>query len=354
MLPRKKLLIVYNRFPPIAEDLKKCFLSYGLQVEIFYSTEHTTWFYRKIIRFINRWARNFRLVSKGTDLFKRSRFNFLNFITLSFKKIYDDFQPDLLLIIHGIPFGQSILKDIDVPKIGWWVEPSDHLPELLKNSYAFDIYNSFSQKSVDLLLPTGIDARYLAHAVNPTNFFKTNQEKIYDVVFVGNWSPWRDDVLEAACQVTDQIALYGPQWLKKSKLSKNLLKKIYRGPEVLGDNLNHLFNQTHIVLNASRIEGSYGLNMRFFEVTGAGSLLLTDPVSEIDKHFKDALDLVVYQDLEDLKIKLTQLLKAPDMVSKISMNGQHVVLNQHTYQHLAHQFLLQFEEIMIKKIKPSS
>jgi len=350
----KKILIVYNHFPPIAEDLKLAFSNVGIQADIFYSTDYQSWFYKKMIRPINRLARNLRLVRKGADLFEKCDLNFLNFITLNFKKFYKESQPNFLLFIHGIPFGNDVLKDIDIPKVGWWLEPNDHLPELMKNSASFDIYNSFSQKSVDLLLSVGVDARYLPHAVNLTTFFKSQVAKIYDVAFVGNWSPWRDDVIWAALQVTDHIALHGPQWLKKSKLPKEILNRIYKGPEVLGHDLNHLFNQTHIVLNASRIKGSYGLNMRFFEVTGAGALLLTDPVSEIDKHFKDGLDLMVYQDLEDLKIKLAQLLKVPDMVSKISRSGQHVVLDQHTYQHLAHQFLLQFEEIMIKKIKPSS
>jgi glycosyltransferase involved in cell wall biosynthesis len=354
MFSGKKVLIVYNRFPSIAEDLKQAFEHVGVRADIFYSTDYRSWFYQKIIRPINRLARSLRLIPKGTDLFKHCDLNFINYITLNFKKFYQTSQPDFLLFIHGIPFGNELLKDIDIPKVGWWLEPSDHLPELIKNSTSFDIYNSFSQESVDLLLPVGVDARYLAHAVTSEKFFTTEQTKIYDVVFVGNWSPWRDDVLEAACQVTDRIALYGPQWLKKSKLPKDVLKKIYRGPEILGRDLNQLFNQARVVLNASRIKASHGLNMRFFEVAGAGGLLLTDPVNEIGKHFKDGSELVVYEDVEDLKVKLAQLLGSPDMASKISKNGQHIVLGQHTYQHLAHQFLLQFEEIMKKKIKPSS
>lgn len=345
-----KVLIAYHRFPPIAEDLQRAFQSLGVDAEIFYTTDYEHWFYRRVIRKINRHARNLRLIPKGGDVFKKHPLNLINYVGSNFEQAISRYQPDAVLVIHGLPFGESHISRLSLPKIGWHLEPRDDLPYLVENAKPYDIYNSFSQKDVDLLAQAGYDCRYLSHAVDPEKFHAAaGAARNFDLTFVGNWSPWRDETVRAALEVTTNIALYGGYWEKKSSIPKNLLKQIYKGKEIVGADLNRLFNSSRIVLNASRTPGSHGLNMRFFEVLAAGSLLLTDTVPELEKHFVPDTHLVVYRNTGELKQRLAELLDVPEKQDLIRHAGQRLVIEQHQYRSMAQHFLDQFNEILAKR-----
>jgi glycosyltransferase involved in cell wall biosynthesis len=342
----KKIIIVYHRFPPIAEDLKKAFLRKGINAEIFYTTDFEHWFYRRIIKTVNRYARSLRLIPKGGDIFKSHPLNRANSVASHFQKIYAQYQPDAVLVIHGLPFGEQFLSAITTPKIGWHLEPRDDLPYLIENANPFGIYNSYSQKDVGLLVGAGFDCRYLSHAVDSGNFFTTvGAEKKYDITFVGNWSAWRDETVRAALEVTPNVALYGGFWEKKSKIAKRVFNRIYKGKEIVGAELNRLFNESKIVLNASRTPGSFGLNMRFFEVLASGALLLTDAAPELKTHFVPDTHLVLYRDLGELKLRLSELLNNRDELERIRCAGQQLVLDHNRYDQMATHLLKQFLEI---------
>jgi glycosyltransferase involved in cell wall biosynthesis len=345
-----RILLTYHRFPPIAEDLRQAFQSLGVEVEIFYTTDYEHWFYRKVIRKVNRHARNLRLIPKGGDLFKRHPLNLVNYVASNFEQAVTRYQPDAVLVIHGLPFGADYISALSPPKVGWHLEPRDDLPYLIDNAHPYDIYNSYSQNDVSQLMSAGYDCRYLTHAVDPAKFYsEAGVEKKYDLAFVGNWSPWRDEVVKAALEITQNVAIYGGYWLKKSAIPSSLLKQAYKGKEIVGADLNHLFNQSRIVLNAARNRGSYGLNMRFFEVPAAGSLLMTDEVPELEKHFVPNEHLVVYRDAAELKQRLRELLAEPSKLDAIRLAGQGLVAEHHTYLLMAQHFLAQFREIQAKK-----
>jgi glycosyltransferase involved in cell wall biosynthesis len=343
-----KVLITYHRFPPIAEDLKRAFESLGVEAAICYTDEH--WFYQRVIRTVNRLARALRLISKGGDLFKAHPLNRVNYAVGNFESAVAACQPDALLVIHGLPLGADFIGGLAMPKVGWHLEPRDDLPYLADNAKPYDIYNSYSQHDVDQLVGAGYDCRYLCHAVAPEKFHEeAGASRTYDVTFVGNWSRWRDDAVRAALEVTENVALYGGYWMKKSAIPRKVLNRIYKGEEIVGADLNRLFNASRIVLNASRNPGSHGLNMRFFEVPAAGSLLLTDPVPELEKHFVPDTHLVVYRDTAELKQRLAALLASPGQLESIRRAGQRLVLEHHQYRQMAQHFLDQFGEIAAKR-----
>lgn len=346
----KKILLAYHRFPPIAEDLRKAFLRLGINVEIFYTTDHEHWFYHRVIRKINRHARNLRLIPKGGDIFKSHPLNLRNYVSSNFAKAVSSYQPDAVLVIHGLPFGESYISKISMPKIAWHIEPRDDLPYLIENASSFDIYNSYSQHDVDLLTSAGFDCRYLSHAVCPERFHSiSGTQKKIDVAFVGNWSKWRDEAVLAALEITSNISLYGSYWQKKSALPKRVLRQIFKGNEIIGADLNRLYNSSKVVLNASRAPGSAGLNMRFFEVLASDSVLLTDAVPELEKHFVPNLHLLRYQNVGELKKILGEILSNPQELDRIRHAGHQLVLEKYQYDAMATHLLNQFQEILKNK-----
>lgn len=339
-----KVLIAYDYFPPIAEDLKKAFNRLNISVEIFHSSDYEHWFYKNIIRRLNKLARNLRLIKKDVDLFARHRLNRLNYLSSNLKDVCDAYAPDMIFFIHGQPYGNQVLDHLAIPKLGWWMEPNDDICELRVNAAPFDIYYSFSQRTLDLLKPEGFAVDYLCHSVSPDRFYPLpDLSKKYDVCFVGNWSPWREKVLEAVLRVTNNVALYGPHWKKKSQLIANKLDMIHLGEHIIGENLNKLFNSSKVVLNASRIPDSYGLNMRFFEVLATRACFLTDAPPELPRHFESGKHLMVFDDLRDLQGKLASLLSDEALCARLSTAGYECVLQHHSYDHMVQQLLKQYQ-----------
>ena len=338
----KRILISYLESYCIAFQLKEAFESLGIETELFITCQANHWFYKRVIKPVNKFARNLRLVKKGYDFFPNHPLNRFNYLSSSFKKKYEIFDPDLVLFIHGIAYANDILTEIPVPKIGWWTEPDDDINLLRINAKPFDIYNSFSQYAIDSLKKEGFPAEYLCHAFNPKSFYKIdNCIPNIDVVFVGNWSPWREDVIKKVLSVTTNISLYGPGWMTKSNLSYRDLWKIYKGTKIVGAELNRLFNSAKIVLNASKNYGCSGLNMRFFEVPASGSCFLTDWAPELEKHFIPEQDISVYTGLDELVLKVNQLLDNIVLRNNIRESGHNRVIEEYTYEKLANQFLIQ-------------
>ncbi len=106
-----------------------------------------------------------------------------------------------------------------------------------------------------------------------------------------------------------------------------------------------LYASSSISLNGS-LNGD--LNLRVFEILGAGGLLLTDrisPDSGLQQLFTDGKDLVLYDGCEDLQNKVKKYLENEDEALAIRRSGQARLLKEHSPDLKRHQFLdLVFEE----------
>jgi spore maturation protein CgeB len=123
--------------------------------------------------------------------------------------------------------------------------------------------------------------------------------------------------------------------LTRSTIPKPILLPVFGGEYLSESALNSLYGQAKIVLNASRTPMSSGLNLRFFEVLGAGALLLSDKAPEIASHFTEGRDVVVFNDVEDLEVKLRNLLANEELREEIAASGFRSVCHSHTYSELA-------------------
>lgn len=348
----KKILIAYVRFPPIALDLQEAFENMGIEVQSFLASDvPISFFHKKIIRRLNKWAWSLRLVQKGVSIFIDHPLRWENIAADRFYQCYKDFQPELVFFIQEPTYGghgNKVLEKITSPKIGWYVESFDDITRLKDSSQFFDIYNLFHLKGVNSLREEQIRTEYLSHAVSPKRFYPlAKPQPQYDICFVGNFSPWRDEVLKAALSVSNNIALYGPNWLKtgKSKINRKDLAAIHKGETIVGEDLNSLFNSSKVVLNASRIRGSTGLNMRFFEVLATSACLLTDAPPELEQHFIKDKHLIIFNNLEELVSNLKILLNDSPLRKHIGQAGYQQVIAHHTYRHMAEKIILQYNAL---------
>lgn len=341
LTPRLRVLISSYDFPPIPYDLADAFKRAGAEV-CFVNTSNGTEpaFFRRVIKPVNQFVRHFRSLTGPVRFFASHPDDRPNWLDRQLREACTSFKPDIIFFIHGHTYGDAILNDVSAKKIGWWIEPDDEAAKLQRMAQPFDLYTSFSAKSVERLREAGIPTAYLCHGVNLRSFYPVAETpKLYDLSFVGNWSPWREEVLQKVLSVTHNVALYGPTWTRKTRIPRSLFKQIFKGEKIQGAQLNTLYNQSKVVLNAQRLQDTNGLNMRYFEVTAAGACLLTDGVPELGWHFVPNEHLCVYHTPDDLSTTLGRLLADDAWRNTIAHMGYKQVIAHNTYDHFVDKVL---------------
>lgn len=334
---QKKILISFDDYFSILPCLKKEFEKLDIEVNIFSTNTSQHWLNHFIYKKINKIAKNLRLIAKDKDLFAWSRFSYENFRDRQFADRINQFKPDLILCIHGHQIGEVFLRETAIPKLGWWVEPNPNIDNLIRFAKLFDLYLSYDSEIVDLLNNLNIRSEYQSHVASPSDFYPIPEmKKDIDVLFYGSWSPWREEVLYAAYQATNNIALYGSDWKKRCVLfSKKDLQRILRGRNIVGTHLNEIINRSKLVLGAQRLkESTTGLDTRAFEVLASGALLLTDAPKDLFRHFKNQEDCFVYQRSEEVTDLIKAVLNGRVEVDAIKRAGREKVLLNLTYQSL--------------------
>lgn len=103
---------------------------------------------------------------------------------------------------------------------------------------------------------------------------------------------------------------------------------------VFGVEMYQLLRRAKLSFNIhiDTIQGQAG-NMRMFEVTGAGSCLLTDAASNMSDLFEDGKEVVTYSSLEECVEKANYLLENEAERAEIATAGHKRTLKSHTLGH---------------------
>lgn len=128
------------------------------------------------------------------------------------------------------------------------------------------------------------------------NRSKTNDDKKYDVSFVGAKKCERVVYLEELKRKNIPVYTFGEEW----------------GPRVTQEEMIQIFKQSKINLNFSQASGKkMGLKGRVLEVCLAGGFLLTEYFSGIENYFDLDKEIVCFTDAQELIDKVTYYL-SPD------------------------------------------
>lgn len=92
-----------------------------------------------------------------------------------------------------------------------------------------------------------------------------------------------------------------------------------------------VFHNSKINLNITLKSIKEGIPLRVWDILGAGGFLITNYQSELMEYFTPEEDLVIYNDLGDLKEKTEFYLKNDDIRRKIAANGLEKVRSDHNY-----------------------
>ena len=185
---------------------------------------------------------------------------------------------------------------------------------------------------VEIFQKNGIKSEYFKIGFEKRVYEKIGKlQKKYDVTFVGSFSPYHKKstkILEYIADNTD-LNLWGNGMNFVSPLSS--LHRCFKG-QAWGFEMYKILAQSKIVINRhSGISGNFANNMRLFEVTGMGALLITDWKKNLGEMFVDGKEVVSYRRKEDLLLKIRYYLDNWERGEQIAQAGLRRTHQEHTY-----------------------
>lgn len=263
------------------------------------------------------------------------------------KTIYEQIKfvkPDVLLIqdlnLFSKPFLNSIRNYCKL-LVGEIASPLP--PNRMLSTY--DLIISAHPSIVSHVNSLGIDSSFLPLAFDSRVLSSTkSQVKDIDLVFVGSagrlWNTF--ELLKNVKKLVPGLVIYGP--MKRDELTDNGLLENYMG-EAWGMDMFKILARSKISLNRhGGITGNFAGNMRMYEATGMGSLLLTESSPFLPELFEPESEIATYKNYQNAGEVAAQLLLDPKKLQTISEAGQRKTLSSHTYSHRAKSMTEMFEK----------
>jgi spore maturation protein CgeB len=150
-----------------------------------------------------------------------------------------------------------------------------------------------------------------------------------DVCFVGLYYPERERILKEVAELKVNFKFWGSNWHPNN--TSSVLYQHYQG-EAWGEKMVKIYNATRIALNIDYLTYRYGGNMRLFEIPACGALEIVNRKEKISNFFKPDEEIVLFENIDDLKEKILYYLKNEEKRRKIAQQGQARVYQDHTYE----------------------
>jgi spore maturation protein CgeB len=187
---------------------------------------------------------------------------------------------------------------------------------------------------VERLGAQGYTTAYLRLGFDPRVFSSLGARRPeFDVVFVGSLAPGRQHVrgnalLAAAAEELD-IDFWGPGG--ESWPPCSAIRARHHG-ELWGDDMYRVVASAKVALNRHiDVAEGYANNMRLYEATGVGTLLVTDAKENLADLFEPGREVLTYADVGELVAAVRRMLSDDDERNAIARAGQERTLREHTY-----------------------
>jgi spore maturation protein CgeB len=119
---------------------------------------------------------------------------------------------------------------------------------------------------------------------------------------------------------------------------KSPLRQCYRGP-IWGREMYHILNSSRITLNHHGDVLPFANNMRLFEATGVGTLLVTDWKENLVDMFDVGKEVITYRTPEECAEVIKYYLAHEDERNKVAQAGHARTLREHTYRQRVRQLI---------------
>ena len=261
----------------------------------------------------------------------------------------EEFKPDILYIQNSVYFtNQEILglkKKFPFIKyiISWICTPLKK--EILSILDCSDLILTCSKEYYNNLSKIHKNVIQINHAYDERNFNQIElADRKFDVSFCGsiiikkNFHIKRLHILKKInsnidkLNISGQMNLYYKELLNFQNLNNYLqIKKILKEP-VYGSDYFRMLSNSKICINTHADNQKFSGNMRLFDVTGQGSLLVTDKTKDSNQFFIPDEECVEYDNADEAVDKIKWLFKNPKKMLEIAENGRKKTLKFFSYK----------------------
>jgi spore maturation protein CgeB len=174
-----------------------------------------------------------------------------------------------------------------------------------------------------------------------------NDKRNIDVSFVGSFFSvhgGRMAWLEYLCDLLPQLQVWGPD-INNLPLGSSIRKR-YMGP-AWGLEMYQILSNSKITLNCHGDIPPYAANMRLYEATGAGALLITDWKPNLREIFEPGKEVVAYRTPEECADQIQYYLEHDEDRESIARAGRERTLREHTYYRRVKELLDMIDDYMV-------
>lgn len=207
--------------------------------------------------------------------------------------VYNQYCPDIVLIIKGDTIlEETVLKMKRSKNILWMLDGIYYNPQSINLVDKVDAVFLFEKTDEESVKKINQNTFYLPSAFDDRIFKNLELPKDIDLLFIGTLHDSRVKLLEKLHAIFPQLEMkvYCERYrIYKSpvKYFKSLKDKVFINRFVSPSEANVLYNRSKICLNMHHEQSVYGINPRFFEITGANALQFVDYKPFIDDYFSD-------------------------------------------------------------------
>ena len=278
---------------------------------------------------------------------KYSRESDSNSLTLSFenakewqetilKQQVKSFQPDLIWIADLFSLNGRFLEEIDGEYSFAVGEITSSINGI--NLENFDLIVSGALPIVMQLRDQGKASELLLHGFREQILDKLSPaNKNFEISFVGQLTDRRPELLRELSKYLNINVWASSPW---DKVETESIKGLHWHQPVYGIDMYQILRNSKIVIN-HHIDAvkNYASNQRLYEVTGVGTMLLTDKASNLEEIFKIDKEIVCYGNLKECADTAMYYLDNPREREKIALAGKQRTLSSHTVEHRSHNII---------------
>ncbi len=253
-------------------------------------------------------------------------------INSEFKDEFDRVQPDLVLVSKGVHIFPETLTAMRRPGtlLANW-NPDDFLNKLNSNRY---LLNALKEYDILFSARPHLFTEYKAFGAkrcvkldwyyDPAYHRNVDMEPTWegldcraDISFVGSWSKRREEIISSLKGMN--IKIWGAHWDKSSSEFQSdfqVMKKVIPSHE-----LPRIIKHSKINLNILTRENRDTTNLKLFEITACGGLLVSDRTPESLEILDEENEAFYFSDTAELKLICQRLLSNESVRKRVAANG---------------------------------
>ena len=241
------------------------------------------------------------------------------------------YNPDVILSVKGetlLPkYIDKIKNNVNSNITLWFPDDPRFFNSLVKDiAPHYDTIFTCSKNAINLYssilvdnvyrLPFGCDPYIHKGMINIQSMKKR-------ALFIGTFSPKRYRFLKSLIKLGVPLDIIGSKW--SSFLSGHVVRDAVTGFEY-----TKTIQSYPMVINLHQ-DINYGPNMRTFEVTGSGGVLISDRSEDITDFFRDNKEIMIYDSIREAAEKIKLMLNDTELLLNFSKLSQDRCYKFNTY-----------------------